>query len=317
MKSERRHELQENKLAGALGEYIQKIQPYSKTLVGLAAVLAAVIFSGFYFSGQKQKNNEKSWSVYFGARDFADADGLSDVANQYAGTKAAAWALQSAGDIFLSRGTQTMNYDRQGAAGEFIAAKERYQDALAAAQDDMLKQRALFGLAQAHEALEEFDDAVRQYQRVIDGWPDTAIAELAGERLSFISRPSTREFYTWFVKQPPPARNRQQLGNLGLDGSTGDFATDNLSDGPGLQPPERAIDLGTEAASDGVFDDFAGERGAEEPSSDASNSSADSSETSDVEADEPTQSAPTDQEASSSHSETDTSETDTSENEGE
>jgi len=247
MKSERRHELQENELAGKLGEYVAKIQPYSKALIGVIAILAALVFSGFYFSGQKQKNAELSWADYFHATANLDADGLRDIADRYAGTKAAAWSFQSAGDIYLASGARTMYFDRQRAASEFISAKESYEAALAAAKDDMLIQRAIFGIAQSHEALEEYDDATKTYQRVADQWPATAIAEVAAERMDFLNLPSTREFYSWFVKQPPPARKRQSFG-VGSGSQSEGLAIDNLmGDNLGLEPPERRTDGDAEA----------------------------------------------------------------------
>jgi len=247
MKSERRHELQENELAGKLGEYVAKIQPYSKALIGVIAILAALVFSGFYFSGQKQKNAELSWADYFHATANLDADGLRDIADRYAGTKAAAWSFQSAGDIYLASGARTMYFDRQRAASEFISAKESYEAALAAAKDDMLIQRAIFGIAQSHEALEEYDDATKTYQRVADQWPATAIAEAATERMDFLNLPSTREFYSWFVKQSPPARKRQSFG-VGSGSQSEGLAIDNLmGDNLGLEPPERRTDGDAEA----------------------------------------------------------------------
>ena len=270
MKSERRHELQENELAGKLGEYVAKIQPYSKALIGVIAILAALVFSGFYFSGQKQKNAELSWADYFHATANLDADGLRDIADRYAGTKAAAWSFQSAGDIYLASGARTMYFDRQRAASEFISAKESYEAALAAAKDDMLIQRAIFGIAQSHEALEEYDDATKTYQRVADQWPATAIAEVAAERMDFLNLPSTREFYSWFVKQPPPARKRQSFG-VGSGSQSEGLAIDNLmGDNLGLEPPERRTDGDAEA--DEALSQFIGDAAEDSSDGDAETS---------------------------------------------
>ena len=99
MKTDRRHELQTNELADWLGEHAKQYLPYAKTGIGIAVLIIAALFAFNIMRGQKEGRRVGSWNEYFTASELADLEGLREIAQRYKGTEAAAWALQSAGDI--------------------------------------------------------------------------------------------------------------------------------------------------------------------------------------------------------------------------
>ncbi len=241
MKTERRHELQTNELADWLGAKTLEIRPYAKLIVGALVLLVLAIFLLSFGAVQRRKNREIAWKELFSFQVNANtadpitraeyAEKLIDLSKRQAGTQVGAWALQSAGDINLSLGSALMWQDRAEAREKFNLARENYNDALATVQHDILRQRALQGLAQTNEALNKITDAEQNYQQIIDKWPDSAAAKLAADRLAFLQRPSTVEFYDWFMQQkpvPPPMTSN----------TPGQMPTNQLRDSPSLSLPD-------------------------------------------------------------------------------
>ena len=127
-----------------------------------------------------------------------------------------------------------MYSDRAEARERLLAAKEDYQRAQERAADDMLRQRALMGLAQAHEGLNELPEAEAVYSQVISQWPESSIAKLASDRLAVVTDPETQQFYDWFMEQKiePP---ENPLGDLQLDKPS---VYDDLPSDPELAIPD-------------------------------------------------------------------------------
>ena len=214
MKTERRHELQTNELADWLGTKTKQIRPYARVIVGILVLTSAAIFLLSFGAVQRKKTRESAWKNLFALQVEANssfdplarsdyAQQLIDLSKQHEGSPVGAWALQSAGDINLALGSDLLWRDRDAAREKFQLALENYNGALAASEHDMLRQRSLQGLAQANEALNQLADAEGTYQQIIDKWPGTAVAKAASERLAFLQRPSTGQFYDWFMRQKP------------------------------------------------------------------------------------------------------------------
>ena len=63
---------------------------------------------------------------------------------------------------------------------------------------------ATFGLAQAHEALSEVDEAISLYEQVQTS--PTALGREAARRLEALSEGDVKRFYMWFANnRPQPA----------------------------------------------------------------------------------------------------------------
>lgn len=241
MKTERRHELQTNVLADWLGTKTKQIRPYTKLIVGVLVLLFAAIVLLSFGAAQRKKTRESAWKDLFALQVDANssfdplmrsdyANQLVDLSKKHAGSPVGAWALQSAGDINLALGSDLLWRDRDEAREKFKLAFDNYSGALSASEHDMLRQRALQGLAQANEALNQPADAEGIYQEIIDKWPETTLARTAAKRLAFLQRPSTAEFYDWFMRQkpiPPPLSS----------GTPGQPPLDQLPNSPSLSLP--------------------------------------------------------------------------------
>ena len=232
MKTERRHELETNELSDWLTKFLNDIKPYSKLITAVAVLLAVGIFLFSFGAAQRRKSRGLAWADLFAIQvnaantfdpqaklDYVDR--LVDLADREKGSPVGAWALQYAGDISLALGSEMMWQDRAEAVQRFQAAVGNYESALTRANHDVLRQRALMGLAQANEALNDFSAAESNYQTIIERWPDTSVATSAGERIALLKQASTQEFYDWFLKQQPP-KPQQPAASPGVGPSGND-----------------------------------------------------------------------------------------------
>ncbi len=208
MKTQRRHELQQNELADRLSKWLEQVQPYSKLIVGVAVVIAAVLFAIMFISNSNRRTNEASWTGYYAAASSRDPEELHKVAERYAGTKAAIWALHAAAQANLMQGSQSLYLDRGASREQLREAAEDYVsvlEKLGPSDEPLLRQRALYGLAQAYEAQNELGKAGERYEEIAKAWPESAIGKQAGQRAAALKRTDTQDFYKWFFAQKPPA----------------------------------------------------------------------------------------------------------------
>ena len=204
MKTERRHELQTNELANWLSEWIDTIRPYSKALVAAVLLVTTAWFAVAFTRNRGQQQQAQAWSAFFQAYEQgAESDRLAEVAETYPDSAAGLWALQSAADVDLAQGTQDLFRDRTQAKEALDQAKNAYQQVSEQAADPLLKQRAVFGMAQALESLGQFGPAEDKYREVAETWPESGVSELARQRLQQLERPATQEWYAWFAEQEP------------------------------------------------------------------------------------------------------------------
>lgn len=266
MKTERRHELQKNDLVELLSTNASSFEPIIKIAVGALLLLVAIYFVTTTMKKRGKEAAAQSWDEFRMAATEQDMVGLREVADNYPGTEAAGWGLQTAGDLSLATGSMAMYGNRDIAMERLKEARDDFEGALkisGSAKTPLLKQRALLGLAQANEALNDFPAAEDCYERVIKSWPDAAIAKSAESRLAFLKQPATQEFYAWFVKQelaPPPPIRPVDGGSIAPPSVYGDLPKSETLKLPGLD------DLG---GPDAGGDDLAPpESGGSEPAAD-------------------------------------------------
>lgn len=232
MKSERRHELQHNELADRLGLWMDRVRPYARhaLIVGTVLLLAGV--ASFYFRQQSAQRRVEAWDQYFAAVNARTDQALLNVAQNYPGTEAAHWALILLADNNLTAGTNALFEDRAAARERLRQAIDRYQlvrDETPAGS--MLQQRAVFGLARAHEGLNELEKAREEYSALAQLDSSGIYTDLARERLHDLERQPTRAFYDWFAAQNP-----QPKPAPGSQFNQPDFKFESLPDEPLFQP---------------------------------------------------------------------------------
>src|SRR5690606_23613662 len=199
MKTERRHELQTNALADALGQAVDRVKPFSQMILG--AVLAAVIIFGVvkYLSVRSQEDTVDAWNLYLQGV-ASQQDGvkqLESVVNQYPDTAAAPWAHVQLADRALAQGIEQLFQNRADANENLRKAEQHYQSVKQMASDPLLLERATLGLARVYESQVQLDKARQQYQEMLSRWPEGAYAKIAQQRLDDLEQTSTKEFYDW------------------------------------------------------------------------------------------------------------------------
>ncbi len=247
MKTERRHELQENELANWLGEKITKIQPYGKTILGVGVLIVAVLFAVSYINGRGAETEKEAWSAYFRAMNSGDPVEFRDMAADYPGTVAAGWSLQSAGDLFFNQGVGKLFQNRSEAMEQLQTARDAYEVVVKTyVSDPMLQARAKFGLAKAEEAMGNLDSAKAKYEELAKQTGDSEMAKLAQQRVDQLDRPATQAWYTWFAEQKPATSPLNEPG----------FFQDlpNLPERPDLNMPEPGQLLGPGSKAGNVLD---------------------------------------------------------------
>ena len=270
MKTERRHELQNNELAAWLTVRIEKIQPYLKTVLGVLILGLVIILGIFIVQNREQQATAQAWSAYFNAYGNGNdtrsrnPEEFKDVSETYPQTPPGMWAMQSAGDLDLTSGAIQLFRDRDAGRDELQNAVESYEKIATTTNDPMLKPRAIFGWGQALEALGEIEAAREKYDQVVTGakeggeFEDSVVAELASQRVSVLDQPATQAWYGWFAEQKPiqsPLSNQGLFENMSLP----DDPDINLPQPGNLIPgtlPENESSTDTSDATDGptLFD---------------------------------------------------------------
>lgn len=236
MKSERRHELEENALAHRLEGGIESLRPYLGWIVaGVGIVVVAFIAMGMLSSGKRQAAGE-AWHDYLDAAFNSatlDPETFESVASANPSTDMAAFAEIRAADLYLDEGLELGYSDRVLAHEQLRKASEAYQRGLTAldrGDDPLLRNRAQLGLGRVAEALNQLDDAENRYRAVAED-AASPLAPLAQQRLAALEESSTREFYDWFAETPLADASALSAG------ASGEFDLPNFDELPSEEEP--------------------------------------------------------------------------------
>jgi predicted negative regulator of RcsB-dependent stress response len=225
MKTERRHELQTNVLASSLGHWVKVAQPYSRVGLAVVILLVVALFAWAYLSTQNTRRVATGWNEYLDAlngRDPDPRDQLRDISGRYSGTMVGRWARLTLADLQLDAGTNRLLQDRKAARDELRDAREEFKALLLEASHETILQRATYGLALAHEALGELDEARKRYRELAEKWPKGPFAAAAAARADDLDELATKNFYDWFAKYEPPSLATEP----GTPGARPDFLTE-------------------------------------------------------------------------------------------
>jgi hypothetical protein len=247
MKSERRHELETNKLADWIGARIEMLVPYTRVIVGGLVALFVLVIGYQIIVSRQQASAGVAWRSYLeaitartqasspGGRDAIindQIDSLEDVASKESGTMAGQWALLTQADLQLMRGSQALFTDRDEAKGLLEKAAANFTKVEeAASRNAELLERARLGLAQVLECQGKIDEAKAKYEQVSKAKTTLAYSNLATDRLELLKDAKLVDFYAWFDKQKPaPPIPRREPGK-------GPSPLDSLPDRPNLNFP--------------------------------------------------------------------------------
>lgn len=235
MKTERRHELQQNALADVLTDWIEAVKPYSTAILG--GIIAALVLVGVavYLSRQAEQQQEVAWDEVFISPEASNTateedrqrlqrERLLAVAEQYGDSPAGIYARLMAANGQLNSGIDQLFQDKAKAREELTEAIKNFTHVLENSNEPLFTHQATLGLARANESLNDLPKAREFYQKLIE--QKGIYSQMAEARLKDLDRKSTKDFYDWFAEQQP----RPRLDSLpGMPGIGPDFSLPNSS----------------------------------------------------------------------------------------
>ncbi len=243
MKSERRHDLEKNILADRLSGGIEASRPVLPFVFGGIAILVVASLGWGIYSASARSKSATAWTEFYFNLTSSNADAFVDVAETYPNSDAAQWAQLNAGNVYLERGIEALYLNRAEGEKLLNQAIEAF-DAATTTSLSELNNRAHFGIARAHEALGQLDEATEHYEAVVDSDAYPSLIDSAKQRIAFISSPSGRSFYAWFnTLDPKPNAPIQLPSNLSVPPtSPGDLKFDSLTNPSTFDIPQSAAD---------------------------------------------------------------------------
>jgi predicted negative regulator of RcsB-dependent stress response len=219
MKSERRHELEQNELADWLAKTIESSKPYQNTILGVI-LLMVLGFAGYtWWTRHSSAESSEAWGQFNAGLDAAlnrnDLVKLGEVADKYPSSRVGECAAVVLGDMHLYRGCDLLFQDKGTANDELRKAVQQYTPVHDRGSDPMLRERATFGLARAREASNELDQARQLYGEIDKKWPDGTYAAEAKRRLADLNKESTKTWYDKFAKYDPKPAFSEEPGTPG------------------------------------------------------------------------------------------------------
>jgi len=204
MKTERRHELQQNELAAYLNKANTYIEPYSKQILAAVIVLFAIGIGYAFYSSEQEAGNSSATFALLQQTNVAEVDPESlkaQVISKYPDTAAGELAKLYEGLALIQIGTRDL-YEQPEIATESLNQGISVLTEFTASSDKkLLKSRGQLGVAIANESLGELDAAITAYKQVVAIAESDAMVEHAEARIATLERPSSTDFVTWFKGQ--------------------------------------------------------------------------------------------------------------------
>ncbi|MEX2187304.1 MAG: hypothetical protein WD875_10935 [Pirellulales bacterium] len=262
MKAERRHELQHNQLAEWLARKTVAVRPYITTIfVSMLAVVAVWVAYSWYSSSTAAAKSE-TWNRYYTALDaFAAGDDapLRDFVSNHVGEPAGLVARQRLAMFQMSSAAARQLSSRDASRLAYQEAIDNFIEVRAATNVETLKRYASYQIAQARESRYDLDEAIKDYEAIVEKWPESMEAEQAKLRLADLKNPETKKGYEWHrtvnpTVTPPtapttpvaPATNLDDLP----DAPPADAAATPAADGSKPAAPKATVpDDGSEPGS--------------------------------------------------------------------
>lgn len=202
-----------------LSKAVEKALPFFEThgntlLLGVAAVLA--VAAGLIFASKWSAvgGDEEGWAMMSAARATED---YANIAEKYPGTDVGMWATLIEADSYQQSAMQLSFTDREASRKELERSKKQYDTLLKMSLSPEVEEKALYGMAKCTEASCDGDTAaaIAAYQAVLTKFPESSYKETIESRVAELSKPETKEFYTfWSTQDPKPGdlRSPQDSG---------------------------------------------------------------------------------------------------------
>lgn len=201
MSSQRRHELEENELAGFLGAANKVVEEHSKPIaLGVTALVVGVVGWSLYSGGEAGKRSTATLQLVQ-ASSAGDADSLAAIAADYPDTSAGAFARLYHGSQQMAAGITAL-FTSPDEAEELLGdAESSFRQALQISKDPTLTSRAHLGLAQIAESRGEVDDAIASYEAAAQVGESEALVKQVEDRIALLRSEEGTSFLAWFQEQ--------------------------------------------------------------------------------------------------------------------
>jgi len=207
MKSERRHELQQNSLKNWLESKSGTLGAQSSWIIaGLIAIILVFVF--VQISSSRRANNlTEAWNDLYSLRtearttDQFQSDraitGLEALADEHRGSEVGRFAKMAIGDTYMLRGGAALFQSRQTSREMFGKAATYFSQIISdsKAPQDMIDV-ARFRRARSYEWRNQISDAIEDYKATKDS--GSPYASLAENQLALLSQPNIRKWYDEF-----------------------------------------------------------------------------------------------------------------------
>lgn len=187
-----------------LARWLKRAMSKGPTFWMLAAGSAALIFAvGYLISGLTtgKSANAQAWEQVILASSIEDFQRVSETPGDI---PAGRWSALSAASRRYREALTRLPADREGAAPILTLALDNFRaiedDPKA---DDTLRRLAMVGVARTLETREELADAIAEYQKVAEKWPNTDEGKHAAKRAERLKTPEAIAFYKKFSTYKP------------------------------------------------------------------------------------------------------------------
>jgi hypothetical protein len=239
MKSNRRHELQTNELADALGHMIGRAKPHAWLIVLVVGAVVVLGVVAILIPTRRAREAEAATVSFNRAQRLGDARSLRDFLETHAdAAQAPAATLLLAGRLMdeAVRGTGAAGGSGSDAVAQGLVAEARDLYLRVAETDEDLKPLARVGLALATVQQGDLAQGRTALEKVIADWPDSVAAEKARVHLEALADYKPMAFSNEPL-EPPGKTEAGEKTEAGQDEPPAKAAQKPAADASKDQPP--------------------------------------------------------------------------------
>ncbi len=210
MKSEERHQLLTNDLGVEIERTVGFFERHLGLLIGLISAALLLIGAIFWFNRTVESESSGGWTLLNSAQNLEE---MGAVIDKFKGKPPAQWASLIVAETNLKEAMPLMFTNRELARTDIKAARQTFESLLQEKTDDMIRERALWGLALCLETTSDGNTSkvIDAYSQLMKEFPETIFKVVAEDRIATLKKDGSKEFYAWFSKEnpkPPEARPR-------------------------------------------------------------------------------------------------------------
>ena len=209
MKSQRKHELQTNELADALGRFIERAKPHLQTIALAAAALIVVVVVLVVLPAIRGSTTDRAAAAFNMAQGIGDVQAIRKFLETYGDAPQAPTARLLLADRLVAEVVSGMGAAKgaepAAVAGLLDEAKRLYEQVAASSGPALLQPFAEVGLALVIVQQGDLDKGRAALQEVITKWPHSLAAAKARAHVEALANYTPVAFSAEPLEGPKPA----------------------------------------------------------------------------------------------------------------